>query len=130
MAEVAKMGNKKVPVHSSNNGVVNKTSKTPEKKSNLPNTFSVQQRLASLKQLGAMSVKYEKVIEKESEMKTFLAEADGTQEFVIFGSGDQAKVRITNTVIIRKLAKLFLNDLEVYKEAVEDEILKFDFDNA
>ena len=126
MNDATKTG-KKTPVNPSNNGVMKKTS---EKKSNLPNTFSVQQRLASLKQLGAMSVKYEKVLQKEGEMKTFLAEADGTQEFVIFGSGEQEKVRITNTVIIRKLAELFLNDLQIYKEAVEGEILKFNFDNA
>ena len=72
--------------------------------------------------------KYGAVKEKENELKTYLIEADGSQEFVIFCSGHDEKLRITNTNILRKLVQVVQAEMKTYREGVENDILGFSFE--
>ena len=94
----------------------------------LPTDFTVQERISRLEHLQMLVQKYGAVKEKENELKTYLLEADGSQEYIIFCSGSDEKMKITNTNILRKLVQVVQNEMKEFREGVENEILSFSFD--
>ena len=110
----------------SNKSVVKKKAEDLRKK--LPTDFTVQERISHLEHMSILVNKYSSVKDKENQMKRYLAEADGSQEYVVFLSGHEEKLRITNTAIMRKLVQVVQSEMKGFRESVENEILSFSFE--
>ncbi|QMU65652.1 MAG: hypothetical protein GKR88_16115 [Flavobacteriaceae bacterium] len=109
-------------------GATNVAKKSEALNKRLPTDFTVQERISRLEHLRILVQKYSAVKTKENDMKTFLIEADGSQEYVIFFSGHDEKMRITNTSILKKLVQVIQSEMKSYRESVENDILSFSFD--
>ena len=111
------------------NGATNNVAKkSASLRKRLPTDFTVQERISRLEHLRILVQKYSAVKAKENDMTTFLIEADGSQEFVVFYSGNDEKMRITNTTILKKLVEVIQAEMKSYREGVENDILSFSFD--
>ena len=96
--------------------------------SQLPADYSVRERIEKLEHIRILVSKYSAMKEKESQLKRFLVEADGTQECMVFFSGDEEKFRLTNTSIQRKIIQLIQSEMKNYREGIENDILTFTFE--
>lgn len=112
--------------NSTKNGAVAKKVNTLNKR--LPTDFTVQERISRLEHLRILVQKYSAVKNKINDLKTFLIEADGSQEYVVFFSGHEEKMRITNTSILKKLVEVIQTEMKTYREGVENDILSFSFE--
>lgn len=119
--------------------VENKNTAEKEKKEVIPNVLKAQQekeierllnptaeqRLKSLEQMQILGEKFKFLTVKQDELNKFILSSDGTKEKISLSNHSGFHFEVSNSQTIEKIVKIISDDLMLFTERAEKEILMF-----
>ena len=86
---------------------------------------SAEQRLKNLDQMQILGGKFKFLKTKEDELNKFVLSSDGTKEKISLSNASGFKFDVSNSQTIEKVLKVIEEDLKIFTERAEQEILQF-----
>ena len=86
---------------------------------------SAEQRLKSLENFKILGDKFNYLKGKQDELSRFVLSSDGTKEKISLSNASGFKFEVSNSQTIEKVIELIQNDLNIFTEKAEKEVLTF-----
>ena len=86
---------------------------------------SAEQRLKSLQQMNILGEKFNYLKVKEDELNKFILSSDGTKEKISLSNASGFKFEVSNSQTIEKVLFVISEDLKLFTNKAEQEILNF-----
>jgi len=91
----------------------------------IPSIQTAEQRLKSGEQFRILGDKYLFLKKKEDELNKFILSSDGTKEKISLSNASGFSFEVTNSQTIEKVLKVITDDLVIFTERAEKEIMQF-----
>lgn len=91
----------------------------------LPIVPTAEHRLKMVEQLRILGDKFNFLKTKEDELNKFVLSSDGTKEKITLSNASGFKFEVSNSQTIEKVLKVIQDDLNVFTERANEEILNF-----
>ena len=86
---------------------------------------SAEQRLKSLQQMNILGEKFNYLKVREDELNKFILSSDGTKEKISLSNASGFKFEVSNSQTIEKVLFVISEDLKLFTNKAEQEILNF-----
>ncbi len=91
----------------------------------IPMYQNAEQRLKSAEQFHILGDKFRFLKKKEDELNKFILSSDGTKEKISLSNASGFSFEVSNSQTIEKVLKVITDDLAIFTERAEKEIMQF-----